>query len=119
MQTTMKAGLLHSIGENASTMDEVFEMVEGFKGSDFQDQAVAAQAFLNAKKARTVNPIEKRMSEMSDGEIYDVLLGLKDRVDDAADLAFNIGLDLLMLRLPEDKFFGVLNRLDAQTVGGY
>lgn len=113
MKNTMKIELLESIGANAEAMDEVVEVVEGFNGSNFQDQAVAAKAFIKAKKEKAVNPVEARMAKMADGEIYDVLIGLKDRVDAAANMVFEIGLDLLMVRLPEDKLVEVLAKLEA------
>lgn len=113
MQNTMKKELLECIGANAQTMDEVVEIVEGFKGSNFQDQAIAAQAFLKAKKLKEVNPVEAKMAKMGNAEIYDVLIGLKGRVGDAENMVFEIGLDILMERLPEEKLIAVLAELEA------
>jgi len=49
------SALLVNIGQSAfnvgQTVDDIISLVEGIKGSTFEDQAVAVKAYYEAKKA--------------------------------------------------------------------
>ena len=57
------------------------------------------------------NPVKAKLEKMNKIEVFDVLLGLKDRFDDAAMMVFEVALEVLEAKMPEDEYLRVIEQL--------
>ena len=57
------------------------------------------------------NPVKAKLNRMTSGEVYEVLLGLKERFDDAAMMVFDVALDVLESKVSETEFLRLAENL--------
>lgn len=57
------------------------------------------------------NPVKAKLNSMTSGEVYEVLLGLKERFDDAAMMVFDVALDVLESKVSEAEFLRLAENL--------
>ena len=57
------------------------------------------------------NPVKAKLNSMTSGEVYEVLLGLKERFDDAAMMVFDVALDVLESKVSETEFLRLAENL--------
>lgn len=58
-----------------------------------------------------MNQITAKLESMTAGAVWEVITGLADKLDDASDMVMTAALEVLELKVSEDKYIELMDKL--------